>query len=53
MSDDEDEWLRTVARQNYELNKARKIQPGRGHRYRYKSDSDWWILIILLAGVLG
>jgi hypothetical protein len=53
----EDDWLRTVARENEAIDHARRIQPGRGHQYRYQQDSDWWILaliaIFIIAGIFG
>lgn len=54
---DEHEWLETLVRDNQDMERARRIQPGRGHPYRYKQDSDWWVLAIILvfivAGVFG
>lgn len=53
----DDEWLRTVARDNAAAEHARHIQPGRGHPYRYEEDSDWWVLAIiglfLIVGILA
>lgn len=55
--DDEQEWVSTMLRQNEALERARRIQPGRGHPYRYEQDSDWWVLaiigIFLIAGILA
>lgn len=51
MTGPEDDWLRTVARQNYETDKARKIQPGRGHRSRLPRH-DWVVLLVILGFIL-
>lgn len=55
--DDEDQWVRELLDENDRLEHERWMQPGRGHRYRYKQDSDWWILalvvIFIIAGYFG
>lgn len=52
----EDEWLRTVARQNEELDRARNIQPGRGVGPIVEPPSGWvlflLVVILLLMGFL-
>jgi hypothetical protein len=52
VSGDEDEWIRTMVRENQELERSRRIQPGTG-RAPHEAPSDWWILGIVLIVIIA
>lgn len=46
----DDDWLRTVARENEQLERARLIQPARGHPLRH-SYIDLVVMVVILASL--
>lgn len=48
----EDDWLRTIARQNEAMERARRIQPGRGHRPPRAWPLDWIVLAVVLISLI-